>query len=395
MHKAVGLYSRIINPQTGRKQYASVLSPSGRALPEGFARLGSRRIRHTGMYYLRTGDSMRAVGSSLRVALDARREEEHRLAHQGRDGRELPTDDLTGAIKRWARPRGADSPWVKQGAAILMDFAGYAQSRRISKLSGIGRDVILSYLDGRKERGDSAATLHLRLRRIVSLLKDNGITPPIVGGRRGDWPKIKPKSVRPPSNEEVLGLLAYAGSDDERLMLACYVQTGMRRDELTHVTYADLDVEHKTIAVTEKEAGHPIGKWCTKTRNSVRTIPIPYLAEKLAVRQVLRRAAPTDLIFPSPFGGKRHRPMRGASVNEKFWRVSERAGIDRTTKDQRDGFGTRLWLDGGLDKAKVSALMGHAPVDITEAHYLMRSIAHTAECQEAARKAFAFMEGHF
>ncbi|MGH9542475.1 MAG: tyrosine-type recombinase/integrase [Terriglobales bacterium] len=395
MHKAVGLYSRIINPKTGRTQYASVLTQAGRPLTEGFARLGSRRIRHTGFYYLRTGDTMRAVGSSLRVALDMRKAEEHRLAHIGRDGREMPTDDVLGSIKRWARPRGADRQWVQQAVWMLTDFASYAQARNISKLSGVSRDVILTYLDGRRDRGDSASTLHLRLRRIVSLLKDNGIAPPIQAGRRGDWPKLRQKVVRPPSNDEVLGLLAHASTDDERLLIACYAQTGMRRDELTHATYADLDVEHRTIAVTEKEVGHPIGEWRAKTRNASRTIPIPYLADRLAVRQTLRRAMPSELIFPSRMGDQRHRTFSREAINQKFQRLSERAGISRTPKDQRDGFASRLWIDGGLDKAKVSALMGHAPADVTEAHYLTRTIGHVAECQEAALKAFAFMQGHF
>ncbi|MGH9541398.1 MAG: tyrosine-type recombinase/integrase [Terriglobales bacterium] len=396
MHRSVGLYSRIVHPKTGKTRYASVLHQNGRPMTEGFARFGASRIRHNGSYYLRVGDSMRAVGSSLRAALDARRDEEHRLAHLSRDGRELPTDDLRGSIQRWARPRGLERAWVRQSKAMLEDFASYAAGRNVNKVSEVRRDVILSYVDSRRAEGDKPATSNLRMRRIVSLLRDSGVASPLKSGRRGDWPRIPRKKVQPPSDEAMLAILANAASDDDRLLFAAYMQTGLRAAELLHTTYADLDAKRKTLAVTEKSGDDPTGAWQGKTENAVRTVPIPYLADKLLARQVLRRALTTDLIFPSPRNGGRTKPYTHAGLECKLDAAVASAKVGAVNvKDFRDGFSTRMWIDGGLDIAKVSALDGHAPRSVTERHYLPRSIGHTDECQAAAIKAFAFMQGHF
>lgn len=388
MHRSVGLYSLVVNPKTGRKQYASCLTRSGRPLPEGFARLGAKQLRHNGHYYLRVGNSCTRAGTSFQKALEARRAEEHRLAHLRLGSSDLlPSDDISQATRRWVRDRGPSRYWVRQSERVLEDFARHCDQAGVTRLSQVSRDLILSYVERRRSDGQKNSTMESVLRRVISLLHDNDFPSPL---KRRDWPRPDRKVVNPPTEAEMLAILANAASDDGRLILATYIMTGMRHRELLHCCYGDFDEGRRTLAVSDKTEAHPHGPWRAKTVNGVRTIPIPLLVDRLSQRRRLRGAADTHLIFPGR-GGKPY-----FNIGHKLAAACRRAAIrPLKIKDFRDGFSKRLWVEARLDKAKVKILLGHGAEDVTEKHYLPRDLGHTEECQEAARRAFGFLEDRF
>ncbi len=120
-------------------------------------------------------------------------------------------------------------------------------------------------------------------------------------------PKIRRvKMVKKPhrflSAEEIAKVIA-AARPEVRPMLQLMIFTGLRKGELRHLEWEDVDLKNRLLHVRPKE------NWGPKTENSTRTVPLCDAAyEALQMAGVLsrRRSVRSSLVFPGRKGAKRY-----------------------------------------------------------------------------------------
>jgi integrase len=176
----------------------------------------------------------------------------------------------------------------------------------------------------------------------------------------------KPSSEKEPADKALarrtrgLGLAA---------LYATAAMTGMRAGELAGLRRRDIDFERRQIQVARAYDGR-------RTKSGrVRYIP---LMDALA--PTLRRwlaTNPMDVVFPT----ERGTPMQPSDrrFQEAFHRTLRRAGLPRIRfHDLRHSFAA-LWLGGGGDIYKLSRILGHSSVQVTERYSHLARDAWTAE----------------
>lgn len=165
------------------------------------------------------------------------------------------------------------------------------------------------------------------------------------------------------TREEITRLLAECPRGIRELVTVA-VCTGMRLDELVHLQWADVDLEHRLIAVHR-------GRHGTTKSGKARYVPIldallPYLREL----QLKRDGA--TLVFPGKVSGTP--PKAGVrskvGVREPYKQAVKRAGLEPKLRfhDLRHTFASHWVLDGG-DIFRLSKILGHSSVVVTQKVY--------------------------
>ena len=186
------------------------------------------------------------------------------------------------------------------------------------------------------------------------------VTNPASGCR---LPKIERKEMKVLLPEQIG---AYLKEADKRGLLPAYyleLTSGLRRGELLALLWTDLDVENMTISVT-KQVNRINGELKVsqpKTRNSIRTIPIPKQAVDLLVSEH-EKHPDSPYMFPSPKTGTMYDPDSFRHTHEK---ILVAAGIEHIRfHDLRHTFAT-LSLQNGVDVKTLSNTLGHYSAGFT------------------------------
>lgn len=160
---------------------------------------------------------------------------------------------------------------------------------------------------------------------------------------------------------EVERLLLHS-PDELRDIIAAAIGTGMRIDELLHLQWVDIDLEARLITVQRGRQG-------TVKGGRLRHVPILDSVLPMLRQRALRRAGAT-LVFPGKDGAVRAKtPVQCAY---KF--ALKRAGLDTSLRfhDLRHTMAS-WWVVGGGDIFRLSRILGHSSVQITQ-----RTYAHLA-----------------
>lgn len=171
---------------------------------------------------------------------------------------------------------------------------------------------------------------------------------------------VTPTKVYPwlQSSEQVTRLLA-ACSDAIRDLIAVLVGTGMRLDEALHLAWDDVDLEHRLITVHRGRKGMTKGG---KRRH------VPIMDSVLPVLRAMRLTRGGNvMLWPGP-RTRRARPQTWA--RNAFRDAVTAAGLPEAMRlhDLRHSFAS-LWLIDGGDIFKLSRILGHSSVAITERTY--------------------------
>lgn len=171
---------------------------------------------------------------------------------------------------------------------------------------------------------------------------------------------VRPQRVFPwlQNSEQVTRLLGEC-TPNIRTIVAVLVGTGMRLDEALHLQWDDIDLDHRLITV------HRGRKGMTK---SGRLRRVPIFDSVLPVLKEMRLARGSRaLLWP---GGRPGKPLSQPSVWKPFKRAVEHAELDERMRlhDLRHSFASLFLLDGG-DVFKLSRILGHSSVTITERTY--------------------------
>jgi integrase len=187
------------------------------------------------------------------------------------------------------------------------------------------------------------------------------------------------------THAEVARLLAACGPTLLPIV-AVALLTGMRIDEILHLQWADVDLPRRVIAVHRGRQG---------TAKSGRLRRLPILDALLPVLREWRlQSGGSPLVFPGTASHPMRRrtdsnlPVRSKQgVGLMFKRALRRAQLDTSLRfhDLRHSFASH-WMSDGGDIFKLSKLLGHSSVTITEKIYA--HLAPDAYENDYARLAF-------
>lgn len=169
--------------------------------------------------------------------------------------------------------------------------------------------------------------------------------------------------------------LLLACSDELRDIVAVAVGTGMRIDELLHLQWTDVDLGSRLVCVQRGRQGPTKG-------GEPRWVPILDSVLPVLQRRALRRGGHV-LVFPSPQGRVRAK----TPVTVAFKQALGRAGLDTKVRfhDLRHTAAS-WWVMAGGDIFRLSKLLGHKNVSITQKTYA--HLAPEAWTQDYARITF-------
>ena len=163
-----------------------------------------------------------------------------------------------------------------------------------------------------------------------------------------------PKRVMPKflTSEELKKFFEACNEDDRRLFMSI-VLTGMRKGEVEHLCWSDVNFELGVVFIQEK----PDMNW--KPKSDERLIPISPMLRVLLLEQYDRRRS-DQLVFANPQGNV------DTHILERLKTICRRAGIKSSTVHAlRHSFGAHLRM-AGVSLADIGDLLGHKDLATTQ-----------------------------
>jgi integrase len=221
----------------------------------------------------------------------------------------------------------------------------FLQSCKRLNVADIKREDLLGFKTFLKNDDLGERTVYNSFLNVSIFLKWCGHN---VGLKKTDWPAKPEREPEEYHADEIENLLK-AATDDERLLLNAFLNTGMRDGEISHLTYGDIDYRNSMWKVRPTN-GHSL-----KTKESQRVIPVgEWLTKKIMQRKIKYDRKDSDLVFPAPLGG----------VDEHLIRVVKRVATRAKVGGRVDNHKFRstaitIWLRDGRTVPEVMAYVGH------------------------------------
>ncbi len=233
---------------------------------------------------------------------------------------------------------------------VLRNFRAFI---KVERLLAITPAMIEDYKAYRVEGGIKASTINTELNTIRAMLNRAVALGYLAKNPCKEVRKLKAprKQVRFFSKAEVRRLLE-AGNGRMGPIIETFLYTGLRRDELTHLTWADVDLERGIVAVQAKDGWHP-------KDYEVRHIPMaPRLYELL--KSLARTQSPW--VFSTRSSG----PHLGHILSRDFRKLVRLCAIKGASlHTTRHTFASHLVMNG-TDIYTVQKLLGHSSIKTTE-----------------------------
>jgi integrase/recombinase XerD len=254
----------------------------------------------------------------------------------------------------------------------LGKLLAFAEASEVSEIEAIDLGVVSGWIRemSRAGLGPRSTARHLSSARgLCKFLMREGVLradPTALAAR----PRFGRKLPRPLGESEMLTLIEAPPPDTlrglrDRAMLSLMYAAGLRVSELVSLTLGDVDRARGIVSA--------LGKGKKRRLVPLGEVALDHLAAYLAAREAEasakairlggRNAKVSQILFPSPRGGKLTR--------QAFWKIVGRtargAGIRGHVHPHqlRHSFATHL-LSGGADLRSVQTLLGHANVATTE-----------------------------
>lgn len=291
------------------------------------------------------------AGDTKQAALKHLRDLETRLEKKGNVAeKKVPFDFLCDEYLRWTQINLAPQTRRERVIAVRAHLKPF--------FPGLAGDIdvrtIEAYKTLRMAKRISCWTMNNELKVLSCILKfgvENKYLEEIPKIRRV---KIQKKSPRFLSVEEIGKVIAAARSD-VRPMLQFMIFTGLRKGEVRHLEWSDVDFQHQLVHVRPKET------WGPKTENSARTVPLcdPAVeALRMAWERAEKRKVKSPLVFPGRKG-----PLN--DIRDSLNGACNRAGVPHIrVHGLRHTFGSQMAM-AGADPFAIMKAMGHTDIKTT------------------------------
>ena len=219
------------------------------------------------------------------------------------------------------------------------------------------RSHVLAYKHHLEHQDYAPKSVENMMMSVVTFFNKRGVE---LGLEKADWPVYRDHDPEPYSDEEMVALLKNS-TGRINLVVRTLVATGLREQELAHLTKADLDSRRKLVLIQPKtcafckDCSSRGSQWRPKTLEGIRDIPI---GEGL-LKELL--ALPDGLLFPSSTGRIEGHLLRDIQA------VAKKAGVLYAKLHRfRDTFITNKIRDG-VDIRTVQGWAGHKDINVTMA----------------------------
>lgn len=304
--------------------------------------------------------------------------------------RPTTASEATEAFLSYQKRRGRSAKTLERYGPILDSFTAWAGDKPLSEIDPSDLDFgffvewakDFERRNGREPSAQSLRGVHTALSSFFRFMANYGlltdaeghsvrnpmlaVEPPKVTRRRNDW-------LRRQEDEK---LLETAMDSHEEILVHFLRWTGLRLGEALSLRICDVDLDEKTVTVSN-----------SKTENGIRQVPVvPELVPRIkawfafldskglyrprgyflcTTRSGHWRNPKTGEIGSSDPGS----PMKPQQVEKIVRRVGERAGIEGLTPHRlRRTFGS-FFLNEGVRLESVSNLLGHGDTRVTQLAY--------------------------
>ncbi len=298
------------------------------------------------------GEKYREVaGDTKQEALKHLRELEDRLEKKGTPTeKKVPFDFLCDEYLRWTEINLAPQTRRERVIAVRAHLKPF--------FKGLAGDIdvrsIEAYKALRMAKAISCWTMNNELKVLSCILKfgvENKYLEDIPRIRRV---KIQKKSPRFLSVDEI-GKVIAAAHPNSRAMLQLMIFTGLRKGEIRHLEWSDVDLGNRLLHVRPKET------WGPKTESSARTVPLcdPAVeAVQMAWDRAEKRIMKSPLVFPGKNG-----PLK--DIRDGLNGACKRAGVPHIRiHGLRHTFGSQMAM-AGADPFAIMKAMGHTDIKTT------------------------------
>ena len=149
---------------------------------------------------------------------------------------------------------------------------------------------------------------------------------------------------------------------DRVMIMLCLLSSGMRNNELAHLTYGDVDFEYSVWGVNAKMG------WTPKTAKGTREVPVPeWLTAELRSRKEILGAKSNDYIFPTMKGINKGKVRERGFSTDFIKAAATKAGIEgRADCHKFRSTAATNWLRSQTSMPDAMAFMGHAHADMMQ-----------------------------
>ncbi|MCP3905171.1 MAG: site-specific integrase [Planctomycetes bacterium] len=272
---------------------------------------------------------------------------------------------------------------------------------RLDRVSAASAGTIRAHMDEKKK---SAATIRKTLATLRAMfnnaVKRELIAKNPLNGEKLGPPPARDKRIFEP--HEVDEMIEAAPSQWWRTLIRLAYTTGLRKGELLHLRWSDVDLDTSTVRVQARRAGThvegddaaPVLAWEPKTAKSTRTVPMaPEAVAALLRLQVQSDGSPYLFLSRQRlrtlvlrFGDAAITSSRLVTdTNKKFDKIQDAAATELRKQaekaeqdppawcrgcfhDLRKSFGTRA-AAAGVPMVELQAHMGHSTIVTTATYY--------------------------
>lgn len=403
---------RIRNKHGKRVYCAPVHAANGRLKPLHAIVGGEDQLHREGVYYLRyTSEAGKRVyerlGTDSREALNTLRRRE--LAKASTEaGLQVvePTDPvrIDDAIARYLT-RVAISRSERTKNEFNLFLPQFRSLCHKVYLNEITADDLLVYAAWLEEGGFAPRTVANRVARISCFLRHYGIVGLLAPHEKPTYVERDPQAY----NEEQLRALFDACNADEKVLFKFFLRSGCREQEVSNVSYRDINFVNKTVTIREKthrlvQKVVPITKKARRgfrpKDRAERTVPLP--DDIIADLKERRKVHPQDrLIFPNRNGDPDGHFLRRLKL------IAFRAGLNCGECINRKGLSCKdhpvcsVWqlhsfrrsfatvhAEAGVPVRRIQKWLGHESLETT-LRYLDASEHRATQTREWVNRSFA------
>ena len=257
--------------------------------------------------------------------------------------------DFIAEYLRFAKGNKAPQSFLRD-VITLKHFTDFV---RADKLSTVTATKLEAYKTHRREQGAAPSTLNRELNTIKAMFNKAVAWNALAQNPAKSVKKLKEArgKIRFLSKDEVRTLLQAAESRVQPL-IEVLLHTGLRRDEVIHLTWADVDLKNRVLSVQSKDGWHP---------KDYETRHIPMTVRLVQVLDGVPRNGDSYI-----FRNREGKPLDPGVLTHDFTKLIRQAGIKNASLHTlRHTFASHLIMSGA-DLYTVQKLLGHSSIKTTE-----------------------------
>ena len=258
---------------------------------------------------------------------------------------------------------GITASSLKRYGQIIQNFVDFVYYERpgIQKLGEVKTKDIWDYIHYRKKKGIKDKTISIELGEIKKCFK-YAVEINSIKSSPAQLVRFKIRSQSKPhffTRDEINKIYKELPIAWMKDIFRTLLFTGMRKGELMHLQWKDLDFKNKIINIRHQVVMEGEVIYKTKTSSSARSIPMHEVVYKILLKQKAKRSN-KDYVFVNGNGN----PFRDDDLYHYLKPRLIKLGIKGSVHTFRHTYASLL-IEAGVGLRELKELMGHSRIDTT------------------------------